>query len=130
MVPGFCRSARVLGDIQVIQRQVVLLGHPGLEPAPNRTKLAMTAAIALQPGSKRSSLPLQLDHVIDELDRYTELCSSRTVAVTFFDEIDNALAEFNRMCLARVGPPISASCTGNHNSGKLKTPNPTYGSTL
>ena len=62
-------------------------------------QLAM-ATTALGLWLKRACFPLQLDHVIDELDRHTEMRRRGAVRVAFFHEINNPRAEFHWMRFA------------------------------
>lgn len=97
---------------QIIKGQVTLFGNPPFEPIANGAKLAMTSAIPLRLGIKGSGLPLQFDHVIHKFDRNPEMRGGRTVAVPFFDKINNALPEFYRMWLTQFRPPYLPQAQG------------------
>ena len=60
---------------------------------------------------KRPCLSLQLDHVIPELDRHTEMRRRGAVRVAFFHEINNPRAEFHWMRFAHVCLPVMLTNT-------------------
>lgn len=80
--------------------QVPLLANPPRQPAFQRSKLAMPAAVALRLRRKTPGRGLQLDHVVDKADRYLEPCRRRTVRVPFRHKIHHPLAQLYRMRLA------------------------------
>ena len=73
-------------------------------------QLAM-ATTALGLWLKRACFPLQLDHVIDELDRHTEMRRRGAVRVTFFYEIDHTCPKFHWMGFAHVCLPMMLTNT-------------------
>ena len=73
-------------------------------------QLAM-ALTALRFRLKRACLSLQLDHVIDELERHTEMRRRGAVRVAFFHEINNPRAEFHWMRFAHVCLPVMLTNT-------------------
>ena len=60
---------------------------------------------------KRSCLPLQLDHVIHEFDRHTEMRRPGAARVTFFHKINNPRAKFHWIGLAHVCLPVLLTST-------------------
>jgi hypothetical protein len=81
---------------QIVQRQIALTGQPGVSPAVKRPELA-PAAIALLSGCQRSSLALQNDHIIDELDRNPEMRRNTTMRVSLLDKRYNARSQLKWM---------------------------------
>ena len=73
-------------------------------------QLAM-ATTALGLWLKRACFPLQLDHVIDELDRHTEMRRRGAVRVTFFYEIHHPCPKFHWMGFAHVCLPMMLTNT-------------------
>ena len=73
-------------------------------------QLAM-ATTALGLWLKRACFPLQLDHVIDELDRHTEMRRRGAVRVTFFYEIDHTCPKSHWMGFAHVCLPMMLTNT-------------------
>ena len=73
-------------------------------------QLAM-ATTALGLWLKRACFPLQLDHVIDELDRHTEMRRRGAVRVTFFYEIHHTCPKFHWMGFAHVCLPMMLTNT-------------------
>ena len=74
----------------------------GMRPQQPHDPRVMTAQlapprIALPLGVKRSGLPLQLDHVVDEFRRNPEMPRRRAVAVAFIDKGNHARPQLNRM---------------------------------
>ena len=86
-------------------RQIPLLRDPAGNPVLQGGQLAMPAAIALGLRHKAPGRGLQLDHVIDELDRDFEPRRRRPVRVPLSHMVHNPLPEFYRMRLAQLGPP-------------------------
>ena len=94
--------------------QVALLADAAGDPVPQGGQLAMPAAIALRLRRKATGQGLQLDHVVDELDRDLEPRRRRPVRVPLRHMIHHPLTQLYRMRLAHLMTPISASSKGNH----------------
>ena len=72
----------------------------------------MPAAIPLRLGRTATGGRLQLDHVVDELDRDLEPRRGRAVRIPLSHMIHNPLTQLYRMRLAHPMTPISASKQG------------------
>jgi hypothetical protein len=83
-------------DHKFIKRQVALLLDPLRDPTRHARQLAMPAPTALGLGIKRSGPALQQHHVVDKLDRHTELRRRSPMRVTFLNEINDTLTKFHR----------------------------------
>ena len=95
---------------ELIERYIRFALDLAAHPVMGTGQLAMTAA-ALAFWLKRSCFPLQLHHVIHELDGYSEMRRRGTVRVTFFHEINNPRAEFHWMRFAHVCLPVMLTNT-------------------
>ena len=73
-------------------------------------QLAM-ALTAVRLRLKRPCLSLQLDRVIHELDRHTEMRRRGAVRVAVFHEINNPRAQFHWMRFAHVCLPVMLTNT-------------------
>lgn len=80
--------------------QVALLAEPAGDPVLQASQFAMPAAVALRLRQKAPGRRLQLDHVIDELDRDHEPRRRRAVRVSLRNMLHNPLPKFHRMRLA------------------------------
>ena len=85
-------------------------------------QLAM-ALTAVRFRLKRPCLSLQLDRVIHELDRHTEMRPRGTVRVAVFPEINNPRAQFHWMRFAHVCLPVMLTNTKSQIS-KIGNPEP------
>lgn len=94
--------------------QVALRADPAGDPVLQARELAMPATIALRLRRKAPGGRLQLDHVVDELDRDLEPFRSRPVRVPLRHMTHHTLTQLYRMRLAHPMTPISASSRENH----------------
>jgi hypothetical protein len=87
-------------DGQRRRRQIPLLADPAGDPVLQASQLAMPAAVALCLRRQAPGRRLQLDHVIDELDRHPEPLCRRPVRVPLRHMVHYPLPKLYRMRLA------------------------------
>ncbi len=77
---------------QFIQGQVTLLRQAVPHPVVQVVQLARPPQIALLLGRKRAGLPAQLNHVIDEFRRNSEMSHRLPVTMTVVNKPDDTLS--------------------------------------
>ncbi len=86
---------------QLSQRQLALLGQPGLHPTAQVAQLAVPrAALALRLEPDR--LASQVDHVVHEFWRDAEVTCCSAMRMSFIDMRDNPLAQLYWMWFAHL----------------------------
>ena len=95
---------------ELIERHIRFAFDLAAHPVMGTGQFAM-ASTALRFRLKRSCLPLQLDHVIHELDRNTEMRCRAAVRVAFLHKINNPRAQFHWMGFAHICLPVLLTST-------------------
>ena len=86
---------------ELIERHIRFAFDLAAHPVMGTGQLAMTAT-ALAFWLKRSCRPLQLHHVIHELDGHSKMRRRGAVRVAFFNEINHPRPQFHWMGFAHV----------------------------